>query len=119
MYKNNKFLDYLLIRKEDSNKGTYGKTIIIGGSINYPGSIVIASSAALKCGVGYVCLGVTKSVYNRVACVNPEVIYEVLKMIILRWKSFNKMFKILLNIIWKWNCRFKKRRSFRFLVIKL
>lgn len=77
MYKNNKFLDYLLIRKEDSNKGTYGKTIIIGGSINYPGSIVIASSAALKCGVGYVCLGVTKSVYNRVACVNPEVIYEV------------------------------------------
>lgn len=52
MYKNNKFLDYLLIRKEDSNKGTYGKTIIIGGSINYPGSIVIASSAALKCGVG-------------------------------------------------------------------
>ena len=77
MYKNNKFLDCLLIRKEDSNKGTYGKTIIIGGSINYPGSIVIASSAALKCGVGYVCLGVTKSVYNRVACVNPEVIYEV------------------------------------------
>lgn len=76
MYKIN-YLNNLKIRKSDSNKGTYGKALIIGGSINYPGSIVIASSAALKCGAGYVCLGVNKSVYERVACINPEVIYEI------------------------------------------
>ena len=71
--------DYIKTRKAISNKGTYGKTLIIGGSTNYPGSIIIASSAALKCGAGYVCICTLEEVYKVIACTNPEVIYEVLK----------------------------------------
>ena len=71
--------DILKVRKEDANKSTYGRLAIVGGSLSYPGSILISAKAALRTGVGYVALGIDQEIYNVVACKIPEVIYEVFK----------------------------------------
>lgn len=41
-------------RSKFLSKHDYGKTLVIGGSVKYPGAGVICSKAALKSGVGYV-----------------------------------------------------------------
>lgn len=46
--------DFLSKRAEYSNKGTYGKLIIIGGNKNMPGSIILAGKTAMRMGVGKV-----------------------------------------------------------------
>lgn len=71
-------MDVIKKRDANANKSTYGRTIIIGGSFSYPGSILLAASSSLQSGVGYVALGVEKKIYPIVACHIKEVIYEVL-----------------------------------------
>lgn len=44
----------LIIRREDSNKGTYGKALIIAGSKSIGGAAVLAADAAYRCGAGLV-----------------------------------------------------------------
>lgn len=80
-------MDVIQKRKIDANKATYGRTIIIGGSISYPGSILLAASACLKSGTGYVALGIEKKIYPYVVCKIKEVIYEV-------FPSFNNKKKL-------------------------
>lgn len=41
----------------NSHKGTYGKTLIIGGSTNYVGAVGLAADAAYRSGVGLVSVG--------------------------------------------------------------
>jgi ADP-dependent NAD(P)H-hydrate dehydratase / NAD(P)H-hydrate epimerase len=43
-------------RPKDAHKGTFGKIFLIGGSADYPGSIMLSAKAALKSGAGLVCL---------------------------------------------------------------
>jgi ADP-dependent NAD(P)H-hydrate dehydratase / NAD(P)H-hydrate epimerase len=45
-------------RRHDSHKGTYGKAIIVAGSINYVGSAALAAWGALRSGAGLVTLGI-------------------------------------------------------------
>lgn len=85
-------MDVIKKREINANKGTYGKTLIIGGSLNYPGSILLAASGALKSGTGYVSLGVEKKLYPYIVCKIKEVIYEI-------FPSFNN--KKTLNLITK------------------
>ncbi len=70
-----------VLQKRDSsaNKGTYKKTLIIGGSLSYIGSILLASEGALRSGVGYVTLGVRKEIYPYVAGKIEEVTYKILE----------------------------------------
>ena len=68
---------FLKRRLVEANKSTYGKMIIVGGSLAYPGSILLASEAALTTGVGYVALGIKRDIYPVVATRIKEVIYQV------------------------------------------
>jgi ADP-dependent NAD(P)H-hydrate dehydratase / NAD(P)H-hydrate epimerase len=45
-------------RPQDSHKGTYGKAMIVAGSINYVGSAALAAWGALRSGAGLVTLGI-------------------------------------------------------------
>jgi ADP-dependent NAD(P)H-hydrate dehydratase / NAD(P)H-hydrate epimerase len=67
--------DILPKRRYDSNKGSFGKTLIIAGSDEMPGAGILAAKAAYRTGAGYVyCL---TGEHNRMiysVCV-PEVIH--------------------------------------------
>ena len=44
-------------RPDDANKGTFGKTMVVAGSINYVGAAALATEGALRSGAGLVTLG--------------------------------------------------------------
>lgn len=54
-------------RIPDSHKGTYGRTLIVAGSVGYTGAAVLASLGALRAGAGLVTLAVPEAVYPIVA----------------------------------------------------
>lgn len=47
-----------------ANKGTFGKVLVIAGSINFPGSAYLTSVAAARVGVGLVTLAVPKIIFS-------------------------------------------------------
>lgn len=61
-------------RKRNVNKGNFGKVCIVGGSKNFPGSVVISSMglSALRCGIGYCNLAVPECIYKTIAGIVPE-----------------------------------------------
>lgn len=59
-------------RQPDSHKGTYGKTMIVAGSLYYPGAAVLATSAAGRVGAGLVTLATARSVLALTANRGPE-----------------------------------------------
>ena len=66
-------------RRKNTSKGSYGRTCTLGGSKRFCGAPLLASSASLKTGVGYVTLAVPDCIYNAVASKNPECITYSLK----------------------------------------
>lgn len=64
-------------RKENSNKGDYGRVALIGGSKLTPGAIELSYNAlsSLRMGVGYASLCIPESLYSSYALINPENIY--------------------------------------------
>ncbi len=48
-------------RKADSHKGTYGRVLILAGSVGMTGAACLAARAALRGGAGLVTLGIPKS----------------------------------------------------------
>jgi NAD(P)H-hydrate epimerase len=73
------FLELLLDRELDTHKGTYGHTIIIGGSKDKSGAIALAAKAALRVGSGLVSVAVPESIIDRIASNNPEIMFFPLK----------------------------------------
>lgn len=71
---------YFQKRMRNTNKGTFGKVSIIGGSAKYSGSAILSMNAltALKTGVGYSTLLVPKSLYDNLIGLNPECILTAL-----------------------------------------
>ena len=61
-------------RQENSNKGTYGKTLIIAGCDDMPGSAMLCSRSALRCGVGVAYLYASKKVRTRAVSYTPEIV---------------------------------------------
>ena len=61
-------------RSHTGHKGTNGRLLLIAGSRQYPGAAVMAASAAVRSGVGYVRLASTSRVCKLVAAHCPEVI---------------------------------------------
>ncbi len=65
---------YLPKRKELSHKYTYGKLLILGGSIGYTGAVSLCTKAAVRTGAGVVFTGVPKPIYGVTAVKNDEAV---------------------------------------------
>ena len=53
----------LPVRPADAHKGTFGKALVVAGSLNYTGAAHLACAAAYRAGAGLVTAGVTPSIY--------------------------------------------------------
>ncbi|MEG0129451.1 NAD(P)H-hydrate dehydratase [Clostridium sp.] len=60
-------LNILRKRDRDSNKGSFGKVCIIGGSDSMPGAVILAAKGALASGAGLVNCCIPKCILDRVS----------------------------------------------------
>ncbi len=51
-------------RPEDSHKGTFGKVMVVAGSLFYPGAAILATAGAARVGAGLVTLASARSVLS-------------------------------------------------------
>src|SRR3954452_2562764 len=58
-------------RPRDSNKGMYGRVLVVAGSRGMSGAAVLCASAALRGGAGLVFLAVPEGILPLVAVANP------------------------------------------------
>lgn len=58
-------------RDQHSHKGTFGRALLVGGSVGMPGSISLSGRACLKGGAGLVTLAVPDAIINTVATFEP------------------------------------------------
>jgi len=65
-------------RTMDSHKGSYGRVLVIAGSVGYSGAPVLAAKAATRTGTGLVFLGVPAGIYEIAAqnC-SGEVVFPI------------------------------------------
>lgn len=59
-------------RPPDGHKGMFGTTLIIGGSVNYPGAAILAGESAYHSGAGLVTIAVPSVIYEGVIGTLPE-----------------------------------------------
>jgi NAD(P)H-hydrate epimerase len=59
----------------NSHKGTYGTALIIAGSVNYTGAVILAGEAAYRIGAGLVSIATPRPVYTILAGHIPEAIW--------------------------------------------
>lgn len=59
-------------RAIDSHKGSYGRAVIIGGSIGMSGAVALSGLGALRGGAGLVYLACPKSAWGAVAAIEPS-----------------------------------------------
>jgi len=62
-------------RPSDAHKGTFGKALIVAGSIYYSGAAALAAQAAARVGTGLVTLCPPRTIYNAIASKLTEVTY--------------------------------------------
>jgi len=65
-------------RSINSHKGTFGKTMVIGGSLNYVGAVYLAASAAYRVGAGLVTVGAPQIIVPVLAGMIPEATWILL-----------------------------------------
>lgn len=53
----------LPVRPLDAHKGTFGRALIVAGSVNYTGAPALAATAAMRVGVGLVTLALAESIF--------------------------------------------------------
>jgi NAD(P)H-hydrate epimerase len=68
----------LPVRSSNSNKGTYGKVLIIAGSVNYSGAPALAAEAAYRSGAGLATVGAPNSVVNSLSALLREPTWIIL-----------------------------------------
>ena len=71
--------DNLPRRAENSNKGTFGKLLLITGSNKYKGAAYLTAEAALRGGVGLVTYHGTRELSSALIEKYPEIIYNIAK----------------------------------------
>jgi NAD(P)H-hydrate epimerase len=59
-------------RRRDSHKGTFGTAVIVAGSVNYSGAVLLAGKAAYRVGTGLVTLAVPAPLHAALAGHIPE-----------------------------------------------
>ncbi len=62
-------------RPPSANKGTFGRVLVVAGSINYIGAAYLACEGAIRVGAGLVTLGTPKSLHPILASKLTEVTY--------------------------------------------
>ncbi len=65
-------------RPVDAHKGTFGKALLVVGSINYTGAAYLAASGATRVGTGLVTLAVPGAIHDALAAKISEAIYLIL-----------------------------------------
>ena len=65
-------------RPAESNKGSYGHVLVVGGSLGKAGSVAMAGMAALRAGTGLSTVATPKCVLRTVAGFHPELMTEPL-----------------------------------------
>jgi NAD(P)H-hydrate epimerase len=65
-------------RPNNAHKGTFGRALVVAGSINYTGAAFLAASAAYRVGAGLVSLAVPAPVYGVLAGQLPEATWLML-----------------------------------------
>ena len=63
-------------RRRVSNKGSYGKALVIAGSRDMPGAAVMASTACVRCGAGLTKAFIPREIIPQFACL-PEAMLAV------------------------------------------
>ncbi len=70
----------ILPRRLDlSHKGSFGKVLVVGGCVNYPGAPVLAGLGAYAVGAGLVKIGVPASIYQTALASSLELTWVVLE----------------------------------------
>lgn len=64
--------DLLPQRQPDAHKGTFGKVLVVGGSLDYTGAIVLSGAAAVRAGAGLVTAAIPRDLHSAVAGLWPE-----------------------------------------------
>lgn len=59
-------------RPADSNKGTFGKVAIVGGSGRYPGAVLLSGRGAQRVGAGLVTLAAGRSIFGALVAASQE-----------------------------------------------
>ncbi|MGD8458092.1 MAG: NAD(P)H-hydrate dehydratase [Anaerolineales bacterium] len=59
-------------RPLDAHKGTFGNAMIVAGSLNYTGTVLLAGKAAFRSGTGWVTLAVPSPLHGAIAGNFPE-----------------------------------------------
>ena len=79
--KNKLFAHFEIIQNKNIHKSSFGKTLIVGGSDEYLGAILISSVSALRSGSRYVDVFTTKKNHSIVSTHQPELItsYDIEK----------------------------------------
>ncbi|MBI3361204.1 MAG: NAD(P)H-hydrate epimerase, partial [Chloroflexi bacterium] len=70
--------DILPHRPRNAHKGTFGRAIVVAGSINYTGAAFLSGAAAYRVGAGLVTLAVPMPLYAALAAQLPEATWIVL-----------------------------------------
>lgn len=65
-------------RPRDSHKGTFGRALIVGGSINLPGAAALAGRGAYRIGTGLVTLAVPSVIHGALVGAIPEATWILL-----------------------------------------
>lgn len=65
-------------RPRSSHKGTFGKALIVAGSVTYTGAAVLSGEAAYRVGAGLVRMAVPRAIYPILAAQLPEAVWMLL-----------------------------------------
>ncbi len=65
-------------RPRDAHKGTFGRAVILAGSVNYTGAAALAGAAAYRVGAGLVTLAVPQIIHPILAAQLPEATWLLL-----------------------------------------
>jgi hydroxyethylthiazole kinase-like uncharacterized protein yjeF len=70
--------EWLPSRPPDAHKGTFGKAMIVAGSVNYTGAAFLTGAAATRAGAGLVTLALPSAIHGVVAARLAEATYVLL-----------------------------------------
>jgi NAD(P)H-hydrate epimerase len=65
-------------RPRSAHKGTFGRVVVVAGSINYPGAALLSGEAAYRVGAGLVTLATPAPVYKVIVPRLPEATWMIL-----------------------------------------
>jgi len=81
-------------RKLESHKGNNGRLLIIGGSVDYIGAVMLAGMAAFRCGIDIVTIAAPEKIAWAINTFSPDFITNKFKGEFFRVEQANKMIKL-------------------------